>query len=377
MIKKILIVGDTSDNHLKRFKKYLNLQEKNNELEFEAFNVNMQHKEKLFEKNYHLKRHFPSYFYKIKTVHILFEILDCFLSFNYKEKYDLINIHFLTIESYILLPVYKRVSKKIMISPWGSDVYRIYYKFKSKYQKIYDSADFISVASDIKFKDDVREKFNVPDYKFVNLGFGSEMLDVLIENKNITKTVAKKKLIMDDSFIITCGYNSSSAHNHLDIIDALVSVKVYLPKNTLLFFPMTYGPKEKDYILDIENKLIKNGFSYKIFNNYLSEEEQLLLRVSTDLFIHIQDTDANSATIQEYLFCKTDIINGDWLRYPHFEKYGMPYYITESKKHLSNTLKDYFLAEHKIAIPEALIKDIKLNSWSYKIKEWYQFYLSI
>lgn len=265
-----------------------------------------------------------------------------------------------------------------MISPWGSDIYRIpNKKLKEKFRKVYDAADYVSVAFDIKFKEDIVKTFSVPQSKLVNLGFGSEIIDALIEKEHINKHFAKKELDVEGTFIITCGYNRNIAHNHLAIIDALIKIKNILPGNTLLFFPMTYGPVDKEYLNKVRQKLVDNAFKFIIFEEFIQAERLTLIQKACDLFIHVQNSDANSATLQEYLLCGTDIINGEWLKYPQFEKYGIPYMQSPSINELSSVLTQYFTSPKDIPVPEELKEDIRRNSWSYKIKEWYNFYLSL
>lgn len=376
---KVLIVGNTSDDHLRRFDRYMKEINKDKKIIIEAFNRNVQEKNNLFEKTYHIKNYFPRFFLKIKSAKIrsILHRVNYIISFSQVNHYDLINIHFLTEHSYYLLPFYKKRAKKIMISPWGSDVYRISTpQMKQKAKKIYDKADYISVPR-IKFREDIKEIFSLSDKKIVDLGFGSENIDTLLNLGTITKKSSQTQLGLENSFIITCGYNRFKAHHHLSIIDALQSIKHLLPDNSVLFFPMTYGPEDCDYLRQIEQKLQDNNFRYKIFYEYMSSERITVIQKASDLFICIQDTDANSATLQEYLLCGADIILGSWLSYPQFEKYGTPFLTTPSIDQLKDILKKYFTNPQKNIVPEQLKTDIMNNAWSVKIKEWYNFYLSL
>lgn len=80
-----------------------------------------------------------------------------------------------------------------MISPWGSDVYRINAFDKLIAKLCYHKVDYISVAP-IKFRDDIATLFNVPDGKFVNLGFGSDTIDAINAQKNFRKKKLKRNL---------------------------------------------------------------------------------------------------------------------------------------------------------------------------------------
>lgn len=122
-----------------------------------------------------------------------------------------------------------------MISPWGSDVYRINAFDKLIAKLCYHKVDYISVAP-IKFRDDIATLFNVPDGKFVNLGFGSDTIDAINAQKKLSKEEAKKKLGLEDSYIITCGYNASISQNHHKLLDAIEKIQSQLPENLCLVF---------------------------------------------------------------------------------------------------------------------------------------------
>lgn len=370
----ILIIGSANDSHLIRFKKYFDAIN-HSDISIDIFNINGTADAQNFRNTFNITRHFPQRLYAIKFVNNLAKLLDLYLSFGKVGKYDLINIHYLTLDSFFLLPFIKRKSRKILISPWGSDVYRI--KNKRKYYwTVYHYADFVS-APKIKFRDDVRNLFSVPSSKFIDLGFGSEIIDYISNNQYSDTKVIKRNLGCEDSYIITCGYSRSKAHHHSTIIDALFSVKKHLPQNVILYFPMTYGIYDQEYLDSIEQKLSECGFRYHIFKDYLSNEQLFHIEKATDLFIHIQDSDAFSATIQEYLLCDTAMINGSWLRYPELEKYGIPYLLVDQKEELPKVLTSFFMNKSNPIVPKELKGEIANRGWSKMICQWYQFYASL
>ena len=83
-----------------------------------------------------------------------------------------------------------------------------------------------------------------------------------------------------------------------------------------------------------------------------------LLRQSTDLFIHIQTTDANCATVREYLLCRKKVINGSWLCYDDLERYGLPYFNVDSEENLPMCILCAYKSE-PIFIDERVINGIK------------------
>ena len=95
-----------------------------------------------------------------------------------------------------------------------------------------------------------------------------------------------------------------------------------------------------------------------------------LLRQATDMFIHIQPTDASSASLQEYILCEKKIINGSWLQYPQLEKNGLkPYFEVEKLENLGQAIVDAYRSE-PIKIDTELFKFFEKQQWKVVIKNW-------
>lgn len=379
-MKKILIVGSIGDNHIKRLISHIKEHDKTSSLLIDSFNIIPYASENNsdFNKNYYIKKHFSHCLYKIKFIRFFIYLIDLYISF-YKipGKYDLINIHYLTLTHCQLFPLFKLKSKKIMITPWGSDVYRIYSKKKLFiYRIIYKYSNFISTPP-IKFRQDLISIFKFKEDKIINLGFGSEIMDLLMEN-TISKESAKESLNFSDYYVITCGYNRNPAQNHIQIIKELIKIKDKLPLETVLFFPMTYGPNDDGYIIQIKELLNESKFSYKIFNTYLTNNEIVNIRVATDIFIHLQNSDAYSATVQEFLYTDSWVINGNWTRYPSLEKYEIPYIIVNSIQEFSARIINDISFNHQSNLISKETKTILEDySWNKKGLDWYYFYFNL
>lgn len=373
---KVLLIGRPSNDHIKRLLIHINTLDKSHQLIFDAFDVHYdsQNEDNLYNKVYYTKQYFFCYLYRIKYLRSLLTLLDVYISFIsvLKNRYNLINIHFWNRYSFFLYPFYRMIGEEIMISPWGSDVYRI-----SEYDKIlakfcYHWADYIS-APPINFRDDIAKIFNVSGNKFVNLGFGSDTIDAINAQKKLSKIEAKKKLGLERLFIITCGYNASSSQNHHKILDAIEKVQLQLPHNVCLLFPFTYGGT-KLYMDEIKQRLDTNGIKYIMYTDYLSLDEMVALRKSSDIFIHVQSSDAYSASVQEYLLCDVPVINGSWLRYPTLEIFGKPYKQIDTFEQLPDSIIEILLGHYPV-IPAELKLAISNNGWNDKAKDWIKFYI--
>ena len=373
---KILIVGKSTDNHIRRLVTHLNILDRNHQLHIDIFDLYFRSEEKDFSYNkvYDTKHFFFRFLYKIKILRSLLNLLDVYISFFpvLKKQYDLVNIHSWNRISFFLYPLYRIICVQLMISPWGSDVYRINAFDKVMAKFCYHRADYISVPP-INFRDDIAKIFNVSNRKFVNLGFGSDTIDALNAQKRLSKTEAKKRLRLEDFYIITCGYNASPSQNHCKILDAIEKIRLQLPQNTCLVFPFTYGGTEQ-YTNEVNQRLERSGIKYVMYTDYLSLDEIVALRKSSDIFIHMQYSDAYSASVQEYLLCDVAVINAVWLKYPTLEAFGKPYKQIDTFEQLSDSILEILLGQYPI-IPTELKSVISKNGWNEKAKDWMTFYI--
>lgn len=370
MNRDLLIVGNAYDRHLERFIRALRVQ--GAQYSIDIFDISMRYGDipstSLYDNAYMVRRHFPGFMYKIGGLSKIAKYFDVRESFKeLKQNYKIINIQVVTIQSYILLKLLKKSSIYLITTPWGSDVYRITDSMRKKYQKVYDASEYVCVMPNTKFGDDIIDIFNVSKEKCLELCFGSDVLDRVMVDK-IPKDEAKKKMFgTNDNFVITCGYNAASAQNHLHIVDALGQIKEQLPSNTLLVFPLTYAKKAK-YLVELEKKVKATGINYKFLTTYLSDQEMIWLRKGTDLFIHMQQTDAYSSSLHEYLYSKTKVINAEWLSYKELETWGLPYKFSTFET-LSNDVIAV-LNNSDEWVSEDLRKYLIVYSWSYQINEW-------
>lgn len=375
MQKRILIIGP-NDKHLSSLIQHLD-KENNNDYLVDKFSLAYElDRSKEFSDKFCLRRKFPSSFYKTKLA-ILFSILDALISFRQiKKKYQLINLHFITIDAFFLLPFLKKKSYKIMATPWGSDVLRVKNKTVIKMMTyFYSQIDYISLSK-IRFRDDTVKKFKIPEEKIVDLGFGATMIDYIGENITDVDS-AKLSIGFEGQFIISCGYNRSKLQNHKLIIEALGKVKDELPENLLIVFPFTYNGPLEPYKSDLIRLLHQNGLNnYHFYVRFLENEVLKNLIYATDLFIHIQETDANSASLQEYLLAQKTVINGEWLIYNNLEVFGFPYYAA-GKNNLSKTLLDVIGNNYQTLVNQNHIKEIKSFGWKNRVKAWHQFYATL
>lgn len=374
---RLLIIGNIHDRHIHRFIK--NLKMENSMVNIDVLSILTEpycpiNLKKDVGNCYFLpvSKNWYSRVPIIKTVNIILSLISLVKSIS-NQRYDIINIHFPMFYYRFIMKFLKTMTKTILVTPWGSDVYRVNGIKKQLCQKIYSDATYICGTGN-RFSKDVAQIYDIPQNKFVNLDIGSETIDYITTYRNIiTPHEAKLQLGLQDRYIITCGYNGSKAQNHMAIIDAIHSVHHDLPRNVVLLFPMTYGG-DTEYITMLVDKLDRLSLSYRIFTEYLPLETLFLLRQATDIFIHIQTSDANSATVHEYLLCNKKVINGSWLRYNELEIEGKPpYFITEDVSNLGRDIVQAYNAEI-LELPGSTENYIMNYGWRRWIVKWNRFF---
>lgn len=295
-----------------------------------------------------------------------------FKKFASGKHFDYVSIQYVRPELFFALHGMKKHSSKLILTPWGSDVYRINKHFKMLAQKIYDAADYVTGPDD-RFTRDFTRIFNIPQEKIVHVDLGVEPIEYIIDHKKqIDANEAKRLLGVEGKYVITCGYKAMVGHRHIEIIEAVSQVKDRLPDNLVLFFPFTY-PKDPEYVESVKAKVNEHGLSAVYFDHFLELPELFQLRQATDLFVHIQPTDASSGTLYEYILCEKKILNGAWLQYPEIEKEGIkPYFLVDNLEELGEAIVRAFKSE-PIKIPSSVIQDLSKKQWKVVIKEWDNF----
>ena len=319
-------------------------------------------------------RHFPAFLYKIPRLRILIKEKDITLSF--KEfifgrmtenvQYDVVNYHYLGNETLKCWEQIKEISQTTLLMPWGSDVLRRSRQYTMRMKLYISHYDFICASDNPRFKQELIDKLGVKESQFVDLDFGSESIDRLMDNEQISREDAKEALGLAGKYIITVGYNAHEEQHHIEVLEALTSIKDRMPQNTLLVFPMTYGGKQQ--VERVKLKVEQAGFEYKIYDQYLSYQDIVYLRKCSDMFVHAQTTDSNSASLAEYLFCGCTVVNAGWLKYEHFEQFGTPYYTFVNFESLPQVLEKA-IANGSL-VNQNLKEYLKQYSWQYKVPKW-------
>lgn len=303
-----------------------------------------------------------------------------FSTFCKNRRYDIVNIHFANRFMWFVYKYLRVMSKNIVVTPWGSDILRLKYdKAIEQIGKLYRKADYIATDVNTPLGKRIIEDLKAPQSKFVGNFFGSDVIDYAIKHgDSISQEEAKERFGLKDRYIITCGYNKREVHRHKEMIEAIGKVRNELPNNLTLLFPMTYGPNTRDeYVTECEEECKKRNIPAVFVTEFLSVEDLYKLRKATDMFIHLQLTDASSGSVQEYILCDKKIVHGAWVKYEELESYKPLFYFPVNKMEDLGTAIVKTYKSEKIDIPQGIINYVKNSGWESKAVKMNDFFMSI
>ncbi len=307
---------------------------------------------------------------------ILFLLPFIFLSF---RKYDVVNIHFAKPSLLKAMPWIRRMTSHIVITPWGSDVLRVEDdNAVSRMQRIYGYASAVTVNPSSQLGIEVIEKFRFDRKRIKPLRWGLEYVDFIEETKpNKTTEESKARFGLSGRYVISCGYSTAPSHRHEAIINAIDSIKNELPDNLTLLFPFTYGWGSPQYVQSIKEKCRFLGFDAVYVEEFLSMEDMYTLRMATDMFVHVQTTDAGASCVMQYILCNKKIVHGSWMKYEDLEQFRPLFYFpVDGMEDLGRVILEAYHSKG-ISIPEGVIQAIMDRSWNKEMKKWDAFFWSL
>lgn len=291
-----------------------------------------------------------------------------------RRKYDYIHIHY--IEDIILRDVdffINNLKTTLIISVWGSDFLRASDTKREQMRKLFRLCDKITISNALVIEA-FKNYYKGEEFcnKIVMLKFFVKPLnDLIVDYDEKKHFIAKQELGIDTSkVVLTIGYNASRMQQHLLIFKELFnnSKITSLKDNLHLVLPLTY-PKDKEYIESLKNILDKSGFSYSIFTEFLSNEELLTLRYSSDIFVQLQTTDMLSGSMLEYLALGNLVVTGNWLPYSELLDNGISFNSIDSISELPkeilkvNLLNLNKIVKNKKAVEFVFGREELINKW--------------
>lgn len=296
-----------------------------------------------------------------------------------KGRYDAINIQELPFYSWLYVACAHRYGTQAILTPIGSDALRVKGWPRLLLKKGFEATDHVTITVGSGFAEKVFSIFNIDQNKVRDLSYGSDAISEILRMKGrYTRTELAQMLNLPYAdYYICCAYNAKPAQNHSIIVDSINVNKHLLPASYQILVPLGYG--NKDAIrMELEEKNKVWNLNLVFLMDFLTPRETAALRMISDLFIHIQDTDAHCFTMREFLLADTEIVNGSWLSYPELESFGVPYHTCSDKEDLKSVLQKVFSRETPaIACPLPLKEQLQQSSWENVADRWIAFYSSL
>lgn len=318
----------------------------------------------------------------LKSLVIRYRQNKYFSHFSKGKRYDIVNIQFPQKYMSYAYKYLRRMSKNIVVTPWGSDVLRKNEQQLKILGRLYRNADYIATEIHTPLGKKIIDEFQVDPQKMVGNFFGSDIVDFALKNgASISQEDAKERFGLTGKYVITCGYNRRAAQRHKNIIRAINEIKDRLPDNYILLFPMTYTysnpQRQPKYLEECRQECEEKGIPAVFVTDYLSDEDVYKLRKATDMFIHVQTTDASSGSVQEYILCDKKIVHGSWIKYEMLESFKPLFYFPVDKiENLGEVIANAYESP-KIEIPQGVFDYVKKSGWDHKATLMNEFFMSI
>ncbi len=311
----------------------------------------------------------------------IFYLLFGFFKLYINKHFDIVNIHYASAHLKYAMPIIKRMANNIVISPWGSDVMRVEGRKKIKeLTKLYSQVNYVTVSKESQIGQCLISKFNVSPERMVKLGWGGDFFDFIHEHfTQVTTETAKTRFGLDNRFVITCGYNTNPSQRHEIIVNQIYKIKDQLPQNLTLLFPFTY-PKSAyldKYISTVIEKSETLGFDVVVVDEHLDMMDLLKLRMATDVFVHVQESDAGSRCVMEYVYCNKKIVHGAWMKYVYLDQYRPSCYFPVEKMEDLGTVIVKACQTIVEDLPEEVKTMILDRGWNNRMPRWNAFFESL
>lgn len=292
--------------------------------------------------------------------------------------YDVVHFHFISIDSYFIIEQFKKnTTSKIILSIWGSDMYRVNSTSEKGFIEACQKADALTFTNQ-KSIDYFKMKYNWNKNNLKLCRFGLTPLENL-KKLTTTRVECKKQLNWNPKKrAVTIGYNLNSAQQHLEILTQFDNDSTKeLMDEIQLILPITYGgtPKYKNQLLE---KLKQLPFEYIFYDTFLTDEKVAQIRKASDIMIQLQLTDQFSGSMQEHLYSRNVVITGSWLPYRTMKENGAWFIEIDKLEELAKVIpviiKDFEKYELKTKNNPQVISE--LSSWDKNIYSWIDLYNS-
>ena len=295
------------------------------------------------------------------------------------KSIDILHYHFIDHRFVHIVEFFiGRNAKKTILSFWGSDLLRQTKRKILSFNSLYKRANKINLMNKEmldSFNKTTKSKFLD---KLLVLDFGDSTLDSVVKNlKASGKKKAKEMFgVPENKITVHLAYNGFRAQQHLKMIESLSVCDESVKDQIFVMVPLSYGCDGDDYKKQISAALKDAGIEYAIYDSYLEKEDVANFRLSADIFLYGQVTDAVSASMIEYIAAGCAVVKPKWLVYSELTDVGVVMIEYESFSNLTSVF-EYVIKNNvwkTINYGKNQSEVFSMKSWSVLKNKWLEMY---
>jgi hypothetical protein len=292
------------------------------------------------------------------------------------DGYDVVHVFYLSAIWGALADALAAKGHRMIVSLFGSDVYRTNGILKPLQARLLKRADRITSANQDTLEA-ARGQYGVEPARGVIVRFGLRPLEHIDRLRAIGDRIAHKRAmgIPEERIVLAAGYNASPHQHHQAIIDSLCIIPKDRRGRLFVLVPMTMGGSS-DQVARVRGMLAASGFDHRIITELMTDEEVARLRLATDIMVQVQPTDQLAGAMQEHLYAGSVVITGAWLPYRVLSDAGVRFWTIADRsglaKELEMCMSELSDREAACAGNDAPIR--ALSSWSHTAPRWSALY---
>jgi hypothetical protein len=295
---------------------------------------------------------------------------------NRTRGYDLYHWHCFTPE---YLPALDALlpKAKLILTLWGSDVYRTYGVAEYARQlRAARRASLVTMATP-ELADAFLSKFGRELESKVRLvSYGSKLVDVIDRFRPERDTFLRGIGIDSAKISIVVGHNASPSNQHEAVLREIAKLQEALRSQIAIVIPMTYTGTSSSYVDSIRVLSEQLQLPVRILDQRLSLDDVARLRVATDILIHVPISDQFSAAMCESLVGGAVLITGGWLPYRRLRASGVQYHevfeVGAIAKKLGDLLDRFQFERSQVQKNVAIVRN--MMSWQSLVPQWTKVY---
>lgn len=294
-------------------------------------------------------------------------------------KVDVIHYHYIDSRFTRLVDFFiRRRDERVLLTFWGSDLLKASNRVIQKFSRLFKLAYKIVVMS-AEMKEVLEKNTDgLFNDKTIVLDFGNSTIEMIkaTDRPGVKEIIKRDYGIPTDRIIVHMGYNGSQAQQHIKLAKALETLDTSLKEQLFIVVPFGYGCLNEGYKRAVSDALNTVGIDYRIDTEYLNQEEVVLYRLTADVFLYGQETDAISSSVIEYLCAGAYVIKPKWLDYSLFITHGVKMEEYDTFEDLSFALGNVLMDDRVNSVNYDLNKEVvlQIKSWKNIKEKWLKLY---